>query len=197
MSDKICSIQGCEKKAITKGLCSGHYHRLQRYGDPLFKPPHPSKWKGVICKIDGCDNPVRYGGLCNRHLMLKKRGNLDAPIRHISEEKLSEHPLHGTWKNMLNRCRNPKLKCYKNYGSRGIRVCERWQGAYGFKHFLEDMGEKPDYRTYASGVPLYSLDRIDPDGDYEPSNCRWATAKEQANNKRTHRKKKKMLPSRV
>lgn len=77
-----------------------------------------------------------------------------------------------------------KKKCYKNYGGRGIKACDRWLGAYGFKHFLEDMGEKPSYEKYLSGLPIWTLDRIDPDENYCPENCRWATYKEQNNNKR-------------
>lgn len=75
---------------------------------------------------------------------------------------------------MLARCTNGKNRRYKDYGGRGIGVCERW---YDFANFLADMGEKPKG---------YSLDRIDVNGDYEPGNCRWATATEQARNKRNN-----------
>jgi len=81
-------------------------------------------------------------------------------------------PIFKAWMEMIQRCTNPKRPKYKYYGARGIKVCERWMT---FANFLGDMGERP------AGM---SLDRINNDWNYEPSNCRWATAKQQANNKR-------------
>jgi hypothetical protein len=82
------------------------------------------------------------------------------------------------WDNMKSRCYNPNNPRYKHYGERGIKICDRWLGKNGFQHFIEDMGAKPSAE--------YSIDRIDNDGDYEPSNCRWATIKQQRNNQRVH-----------
>ena len=81
---------------------------------------------------------------------------------------------YRTWAAMIGRCENPKTKKYPLYGGRGISVCPRWRKS--FEAFRADMGERPG--------PLYSIDRYpDPDGNYEPSNCRWATAKEQRHNR--------------
>lgn len=87
----------------------------------------------------------------------------------------TKNPLYGTYKQMLQRCYNPKHKYYSYYGGRGIKVCDRWRGPSGFASFLEDMGEKRQGLT---------LDRTNNDGDYEPSNCRWATRSNQQINRR-------------
>ena len=81
-------------------------------------------------------------------------------------------PTYNSWRMMIARCYLTTQHNYPNYGGRGISVCDRWRS---FLHFLEDMGERPEGKT---------LDRINPDGNYEPGNCRWATTKEQAQNKR-------------
>jgi len=92
----------------------------------------------------------------------------------------NQHPFYNAWKSMIARCSNPNAKAYKDYGNRGIIVCERWVvKAQGFKNFVADMGEKPQG---------YSLERIDNNGNYEPSNCKWASKTEQQRNQRTTRK---------
>lgn len=85
----------------------------------------------------------------------------------------SSTPEYRAWVGMLRRCTDSRDVGYKNYGGRGITVCERWEN---FDNFLNDMGRKPSAR--------HTLDRKNNDGNYEPSNCRWATRKQQAGNKR-------------
>lgn len=80
-----------------------------------------------------------------------------------------------SWWGMRQRCGNPNHSRYPGWGGRGITVCDRWRE---FKNFFADMGEKP--------TPAHSIDRINNDGNYEPSNCRWATPKEQQRNSRRY-----------
>lgn len=77
---------------------------------------------------------------------------------------------YWSWKSMKQRCNNPKVPKFRNYGGRGITVCARWSV---FENFLADMGERPDGHT---------LERVDRNGNYEPGNCRWATKRDQSRN---------------
>ncbi len=102
---------------------------------------------------------------------------LDKPrLDACSTHGMSKSREFKTWNDMKNRCSLPSLKNYKNYGGRGISVCDRWRRS--FENFYEDMGPKPHGLT---------LERINTNGNYEPGNCKWADADTQANNKRTSR----------
>jgi hypothetical protein len=104
-------------------------------------------------------------------------GCLQDSTRRSPKKKTSDlsrkHVLYEAWWSMLRRCRDPKNKSFKNYGARGISVCDRW---LKFENFLADMGTKPS--------SIHSIDRMDNDGNYEPSNCQWATPDQQARNRR-------------
>jgi hypothetical protein len=96
-------------------------------------------------------------------------------------ESLSKHndthsKEYNIWSKIKARCYKPSIKEYRNYGARGIKMCDRWRNSYA--NFLADMGRCPS--------PKHSIDRINNDGDYEPSNCRWATKRQQSVNRRNN-----------
>lgn len=110
-----------------------------------------------------------------------------ANVTHGHARTAAHTRTYRSWRSMKQRCSVQTNKSYKNYGARGIRVCDRWMNS--FEAFLEDMGERP---------PGNTLDRYpDNDGDYEPGNCRWATWEQQASNRRPPRRCKSAAMGKV
>ena len=127
----------------------------------------------MICIYKSCDKEVLARSLCRKHYSHWRNGKLG------TTKERERHGLEGTpeyeiWKSMKQRCLNPNNKDYKNYGGRGISVHSTWINS--FSNFINDMGHRPS--------PELTLDRINNDGNYEPSNCRWTTRVDQANNQR-------------
>lgn len=100
--------------------------------------------------------------------------NAEKLLMRNTKHNLSYSRIHRIWKGMKERCNNPKAKAYKNYGGRGIKVCDEWND--NFEKFFKDMKE-----GYADNL---TIDRVDNNGSYCKDNCRWATNTEQQKNKR-------------
>lgn len=114
------------------------------------------------------------GGFSERAAMKTSKRNVFHGLCGFGKVK---PPEYGVWANMKTRCYNPNHSSYKRYGGRGIVVCGAWIDS--FPQFFKDMGPRPSSQ--------HSIDRVNNNGNYEPSNCKWSTRKEQQNNTRTNR----------
>lgn len=142
-----------------------HYWRLKKHGDPAHKIIHVK----TQCEVADCNKFSRKRKLCQTHYeRLMKWGDVMSDVPILQKHGLVKSSEYNSWRGMKNRCLNKNHEYYK----KGITICDRWIDS--FTNFLEDMGQKPDG---------YSLDRIDPLGNYEPSNCRWANQSTQSINK--------------
>jgi hypothetical protein len=121
-----------------------------------------------VCRCNcGKTITVRGDGLRTQHTLSCGCLRIDRITRHGEARSVE----YMCWFNMHLRCSDPAIHNFHRYGGRGIKVCKRW---FDFKNFLSDMGRRPNGMT---------LDRINNHGNYEPSNCRWATPKQQAYNR--------------
>lgn len=125
------------------------------------------------CNVDSCDRKQYAKSYCTKHYqMFNKYG--DPVQKYFEFHNMSNTPEYRTWQHMKQRCYDKNYTKYADWGGRGIRVSKEWKNS--FVTFYKDMGQKPS--------PLYTLERINNDGNYTADNCKWATRSEQLLNQR-------------
>lgn len=154
----------------------GQLSRLdaQRFGllTVIAREGNEGKFAAWRCRCD-CGTEIVVGGNKLRDGRRTKCYARNHPVERPPSFTLQYINEYRSWASMHERCTNPKHKNYKNYGGRGITICERWNE---FKNFMLDMGRKPD--------PKFVIERDDVNGNYEPKNCKWIARKDQGRNRR-------------